>query len=35
MRVIRNAYNVGMTLMLRFRNQVLSNPETNQNTLEL
>jgi hypothetical protein len=30
-----NPYNVLPAIMLRFRNLVLSNPSTNQNTLEL
>jgi hypothetical protein len=35
MRTAANAYNVVLTLMLRFRNLTLSNPSQNQQTLEL
>jgi hypothetical protein len=35
MRIVQNGYNAVLTLMLRFRNLTLSNPATNDNTLEL
>lgn len=34
-RVVQNGYNATMSLMLRFRGLTLSNPENNQQTLEL
>lgn len=33
--IVQNGYNVALKLMLRFRSLTLSNPETNQRTLEL
>lgn len=35
MRIVQNGYNSVLTLMLRFRTLTLSNPSTNENTLEL
>jgi hypothetical protein len=35
MRVVQNGYNAALGLMLRFRGLTLSNPETNEHTLEL
>ena len=34
-RTVQNGYNAAIALMLRFRNLTLSNPSTNQRTLEL
>lgn len=35
MRIVQNSYNAALGLMLRFRGLTLSNPETNERTLEL
>ncbi|HLY40471.1 MAG TPA: hypothetical protein VKR52_04615 [Terracidiphilus sp.] len=33
--IIQSTYGIAMSVMLRFRNLTLSNPESNHNTLEL
>lgn len=35
MRIVTNGYNAALALVLRFRNLTISDPATNQNTLEL
>ncbi len=35
MRIVRSGYSIAMILNLKYRNLTLSNPETNQRTLEL
>ena len=35
MRVLRSTYGISQALMLRFRNSTLTNPQTNNTTLEL
>lgn len=35
MRIVTNGYNATIALMLRFRDLTISDPATNQNTLEL